>query len=252
MASDSAATLGAGNVYTIGQQSLRKVFKLNDHVLYSATGAVGMSQLVADKIKNVWSKSDFSQATPDGVMNHIGCEIVNTVGPFLQSAGWTRALVGESNSSLCKTLVALPVQNEPQLFSFDFNGSPERATLDVPFMAMGSGQPIADPFLAFLKRLVWNTTEPTVAEGKLVAVWTLDHVRRTNPGGVGGGIQLGVIQRTDGALPVVEMLSELDIGEHEQRVQSAEASLIAELKGTANPTLFTAPPADLPTPPAKA
>jgi len=119
-------------------------------------------------------------------------------------------------------------------------------------MAMGSGQPIADPFLAFLKRLMWNTTEPTIAEGKLVAVWTLDHVRRTNPGGVGGGIQLGVIQRIDGALPIVEMLSEIDIGEHEQRVQSAEAVLIAELKGTAHPSLFGAPPADPPTPPADA
>ena len=96
MASDSAATLGAGNVFTIGQQSLRKVFKLNDHVLYSATGAVGMSQLVADKIMSIWSSTDFSQVTPDHAMNHIGCEIVNTVGPYLHSAGWTRALVGES------------------------------------------------------------------------------------------------------------------------------------------------------------
>jgi len=107
MASDSAATLGAGNVYTIGQQSLRKVFRLNDHVLYSATGAVGMSQLIADKIKKIWTGNDFSRVTPDFAMNQIGCEIVNTVGPFLQSAGWTRSLVGESNSSLCKTLVAI-------------------------------------------------------------------------------------------------------------------------------------------------
>jgi 20S proteasome alpha/beta subunit len=246
MASDSAATMGA----TLGQQSFRKVHRLNEHMLFSGTGAVGIAQLISNKLLKMWNDKELNKGTPEAVMDRIGQSIGELVRPYHQSAGLARPIGGDPGPSLCKTLVALPVRESPQLFSFDYNGAPERVTLQVPFIAMGSGQSIADPFLAFLKRLLWDKSAPTMAEGKLVAVWTIDHVRRTNTGGVGGGIQLGLLQAKNGKVPEVEMLSDIDISEHEQRVGSAEKALIAELKDIrADPSLFGAPTADIPAPP---
>lgn len=47
MASDSAASFGANGMMTIGQQETRKIVRINDHILFTSTGAVGISQLVA-------------------------------------------------------------------------------------------------------------------------------------------------------------------------------------------------------------
>ena len=80
-------------------------------------------------------------------------------------------------------------------------------------------------------RLFNNADANAAAEGKLAAVWTIDHVRRTNPGGVGGGVQLGILQNMSGKLPVATLMAGGDIDEHLQRVASAEAVLVAEIRG---------------------
>jgi 20S proteasome alpha/beta subunit len=231
MGSDSAATFGASGIHTIGQQEVLKVQRLNDHILYSATGAIGVSQLVADKLQRLWAPSDFrSPSNPDEVMNRIGREILSVTGAYLQSATWLRALGRDDGTSVCKSLVAMPVGDKPQLYQFDANGAPERTMIGLPFVSLGSGQLIADPFLALLKRLLWKDTEPTLAEGRLAAVWTIDHVNRTNPGGVGGHIQLAILANAGGNEYTTSSLSEADVDEHLNRVASAERLLVRELR----------------------
>ncbi len=175
----------------------------------SGTGAVGISQLIGDKPKACWDGKGFSGAGgPDAVMGLVSREIAQLVAPYLQSATWQKAITGEASMSLCKSMVAMPVDRKACLFNFDFNGAPERSTPELPFIALGSGQPIADPFLAFLKRLLWRESQPTVAEGRLAAVWTINHVRRTNPGGVGGDVQLATLATASGDMPKVTISAE--------------------------------------------
>lgn len=142
----------------------------------------------------------------------------------------TRPLVGDASASLCKSLVAMPVKRVPCLFCFDYNGAPEQSTPELPFVALGIGQPIADPFLAFLKRLLWKGTRPTLGEGRLAAVWAIDHVRLTNPGGVGGPIQLATLSAKEGKQPTIAILSEKDVQEHIQQVRAAEGALVNEFR----------------------
>lgn len=113
-------------------------------------------------------------------------------------------------------------------------------TVDLPFISLGSGQAIADPFLAFLKRLIWAKDPPTLAEGKLVSVWAIDHVCKTNPGGVGGDVQMMVLPR-GGA--VVE-LGEAEGAEHKQQAAGAENALLKYLRPDGPPA------AAMPQPPA--
>jgi 20S proteasome alpha/beta subunit len=244
MASDSAATFGAVGRPTIGQQVVRKVIRLNDHILYASTGAVGMSQVIGDSIKKGWdAKAYGGKQTPETVMNNIGNNIANLVGPYLQIGQWQHSITGDAGGSLCKSIVAMPVDGNPHLFQFDFNGAPERSTKELPFVALGSGQPIADPFLALLRRLLWSEAEPSVAEGRLAAVWAIDHVRRTNPGGVGGPIQLATLASKLNAMPQVIEESDAEIQEHLQKIESAEKVLVAELRGIRAGEAAPAPPA---------
>lgn len=233
MASDSAATLSTGMTPTIGQQPVKKILNLSNAILYGSTGSVGMSQLIWHTISTAWNRqaNSIKGAPDDGtVMKILGEEIARTLGTYLQTGALTRQLGVDGSASLCKSLVAIPVQRIPTLFTFDYGGQPEKATPELPFVAMGSGQSIADPFLAFLKRLLWPNRLPTLAEGRLAAVWTIVHVTQTHPGGVGGDIQLWMLPRAAGnAMPVPVELGEDQIQEHRQQVAAASAALVREL-----------------------
>ena len=61
-------------------------------------------------------------------------------------------------------------------------------------------------------------------------MWTIDHVRLTHPGGVGGRIQLATLAAEDDKQPTVTMLTEQDVQEHLQQVRAAEDALVCELR----------------------
>ncbi len=212
MAADSAATFSTGTLATIGQQPTRKLVRINNNILYSSTGAIGISQIIADAVKTLWEGDKLKgNKTAEMVMDIVGRRINELVLPYLSSAHLQQAVGVGGGTAVCKSLISMPAEKKACLFQFDANGSPERSTPELPFVSLGSGQPIADPFLALLKRLLWNDTEPTLAEGRLAAVWTIDHVRRTNPGGVGGEIQLATLEGKSGSLPTVDIMEEDDV-----------------------------------------
>ena len=119
------------------------------------------------------------------------------------------------------------------------NGAPEQATPQLPFVALGSGQMLADSFLAFLKRVLWSDDrQPNLAEGRLVATWVLDHVGTSNPGGVGGPSQIWTLAAN---APHITRLSTEHIQEHLQQIASAQAALVTDLRGQ-RPGAEAAPP----------
>src|SRR5690606_12875728 len=97
--------------------------------------------------------------------------------PLLQTAqAMPGPLQGVAQSSyMSASIVALIVQGKPELFQFTFDAASEQATGDIPFIAVGSGQQLADPFLAFLRRIFWKDHLPTLNEGIFAALWTLKH-----------------------------------------------------------------------------
>lgn len=232
LAADSSATFAATGRATIGQQEMRKVSRVNDHILFAGTGAVGIGQLISDKVLSLWNDKKLGgEKTPDAIMDEIGKQVGTLVGPYLQTGQIQHQLTGDAGSSLCKSVIALPVKQKAYLFNFDFNGAPERSSIDLPFIALGSGQPIADPFLAFLARIIWGSSQPDVKQGRLAAIWTINHVCRTNPGGVGGSIRLSTLMNQPNAQPQVEEASDNDIQEHLQKIASAENAIVQNLKG---------------------
>jgi hypothetical protein len=107
------------------------------------------------------------------------------------------------------------------LCQFDQQGTPEQATENLPFVAIGSGQPLADPFLSFLRRIFWPTRLPTLAEGVLATLWCLRQAIDTNAGGVADPIQIFALDSSG----KVKELEEIELGEHYQAIEGAERAL---------------------------
>lgn len=240
LASDSAATYGTGYQSTIGQQHVTKIHVIRDRILFCSTGAIGVAQLLVDRIESLCGDNKLGGGNPVAVMRTLGQAIAQEVVGFFQASQASAPLVGTQAASMplvCKCLVALPVGRQPHLFQFNEVGVPEQASDELPFVALGSGQPIADPFLAFLKRVLWKDRRPTLPEGRFGASWTVRHAIQTNPGGVGGKLQL-VSLATDGkGKPEIERVdSEGPEQEHFQSIDSVEEAIRKHVRGEGETT----------------
>ena len=98
------------------------------------------------------------------------------------------------------------------------------ATKDLPFVSIGSGQMIADPFLAFLRRIFWKDRSPSVSEGIFAVNWTLEHAIDTAPGGIARPITLGEL-KMEGTQPKARLLSKDELQEHSEMRTQAEAHI---------------------------
>src|SRR5207244_4889228 len=96
-------------------------------------------------------------------------------------------------------LLAMVVQDIPYLVEFDSVGfQPELKEGKHFYVTMGSGQVLADPFLAFIKRVLWKETMPDVERAKIGVYWELKHTCGQAVGMVGGDLKLGVLRKQGG------------------------------------------------------
>ena len=136
--------------------------------------------------------------------------------------------VGAFSLANTVSLVALPVgglTGKPELIQCTYNGQAEAATNDLPYIAIGSGQPIADPHLALLRRVFWPDKLPNIADGIFAAMWTLLHAIQVNPGGVAEPIQMAVLEKSKGNELRAHEFSWQVVAEHRQHVKEAEEHL---------------------------
>ncbi len=98
-------------------------------------------------------------------------------------------------------------------------------TPDFWYVAMGSGQLIADPFLALMRRVFWRTGPPVYQDAVFTVTWALEHAIEVNTGGIGGMLSIAVLASQSGRQLQARMLTNDEIAEHRQNVQNAEAYL---------------------------
>lgn len=255
IATDSFATYAEGTTPTIGQQPMTKVQRCENTMIYAFTGAVGVAQVLSPALDRLARGSFTNPATTAPVadaMKVIASKIREEMKGFLEGATGVVPLIGRETAGvtvLCKALVGVCWGGRARLFQFDYSGAPEEISHQLRFVALGSGQNIADPFLAFLKRVLrWPERPPTVVEARLAAAWTVHHVSQTNFGGVGGDLQMATVT-LEGGQPRVNVIDQP--GEHYQKVQGAEAALLKHVTsaGEAEPEPAAPEP---PVPPAPA
>ena len=205
---DGAATYAAsGGTMTIRQAFKKKIRMVSNQGIVATSGAVGIAQRIWGQICDVQhsskifiagsptkpaSEKPLAQAKTHEVMAYLRQIIWETIGRELDIARSAAQSIGAQaySAASSSTIVCLMAGGKPCMIQFDQQGSPEEVNEDLPFVAIGSGQIIADPFLAFLRRIYWPHALPDIQEGIFTAAWALNHTIQTNPGGVGFPLQI--------------------------------------------------------------
>ena len=227
LGADQAATLGGLGLITVAQSTPRKVEIVGVDALIATSGPIGLGQIAKGAFAKALANPESFGGDTWEVMNELRALFWPHVAEALHAAQTAAAVVGPAaaQSALMQTLIAMPVRKIPTLFQFDTQCSPEEATADLPFVAIGSGQAIADPFLAFLKDVRWTDGElPTINEGEFSTFWTIQESVRAAPGYIGGQPVLFRIAG-DGERWKAEQLSGAELGEHAQAVEAARLAL---------------------------
>jgi 20S proteasome alpha/beta subunit len=231
LGADGAATFGAMGQRTI-RQSVTKLHVISHRVIVGVSGPIGLSQRITGRIEDLYQEGTLTGTKSVQAMTKIREAIWPDIFGELQAASLAKNVIGPiaMDSALASSIVALPLDRKPALFQFDQQGAPEEATEDLPFVAIGSGQPTADPFLAFVRKIFWPKELPPLEMGIFSALWTLQHAIETNPGGVADPIQLIVLEK-QGKDYQARQLAEEDLQEHYEAITAAESALRDFRKG---------------------
>lgn len=226
LGADGAATLGVMG-QTTARQTAKKLNILFGSVVLGVSGPVGLAQRFEAEIEALWDSKKFSGKKPHEAAVIIREVLWRHVEPEIKAARTAMTLISPAvaaQSAICSAVVALPISKSPCLFQFNQQCSPEQATEQLPFVAIGSGQTIADPFLAFIRRIFWPDKSPTIGDGIFAAVWTARHAIQTAPGGIGDPIQIITIKQSQGNWCANELAPQ-ELQEHEEAVRAAEVAL---------------------------
>jgi len=226
--SDGAATLGSMGLLTIVQPTA-KLSLIENKAIFGFSGQVGLSQLFYDRACATCANIQ-GVGLPE-VCRRLRQNFLQDANISFQVAALARSVVGNvaSENIASQTLIVMAVQDQPQLIQFDYQCHPEWTTNEFPFVSIGSGQTIADPFLAWIRYVFWRRRLPTLAEGRFAVYWTLAHAIRTAPGGIGPPIQMATLERERNSMTARE-LSEAELAEHDVAIGEYENS-IKELFG---------------------
>ena len=86
---------------------------------------------------------------------------------------------------------------------------------------MGSGQPIADPFLALFRQIFWQDGPPTIQGGIFTALWAIKHACEVNPGGIKEPVHIAVLAHDESGKLKARMLTAEELAEHDNIVSDA-------------------------------
>jgi 20S proteasome alpha/beta subunit len=247
---DGAATFGAMGQHTI-RQSVRKLTIISQKIIVGVSGPVGLGQRFNWRIEELYSNNHLSGKKCPDAMKVMREALWKDIEGEMKAAAVARETIGQLalSSALSSSLVALPLDKKFVLIQFDQQGAPEEATENLPFVSIGSGQPTADPFLAFIRKIFWPDSLPSLEAGIFSTLWTLNHAIETNPGGVSEPTQIMVLEK-DGKDFTARELESAELEEHLEAITAAE-SVLKDFRKTSSGSTDT-PPSLPPEPPALA
>lgn len=162
-----------------------KISVLDGSVIVAGTGYTGTSQRFCDVVETaLLNLDDYQKTAPVGV------------GRLLCTAGLKDFQSTMMKAGLFGALVAFPsTKGGPQLCEFhekDFQ--PDLKDAGTWFTSMGSGRPIADSYLAFMRDAFWRDGMPLLTHGIFAAAWVMRQSIRVSPGFIAGPIDIAVLQ----------------------------------------------------------
>lgn len=213
--SDGIATFASGVQPLLQLQTDSKISIIDGSVILASTGAVGLAQRL---------KHHAEQAVQGQVFKNLAWHeaTTNLSKRFLSDCQSSHVQMHPQHGLRFGALVAACIKGQPYLVEYastDFQ--PELKQDQLFFVSMGSGQQLAEPFLAFVSKVLWKNTKPTVEVAKFGVYWALDHACRLAPGGVGYPITISALPLSNGTWSASK-LEDLQLQEAAQYVSELE------------------------------
>jgi hypothetical protein len=205
---DSAATSAAGQVHLLKMAS-DKIEIVGGRVIVAGTGQIGLGQRFTKVVSDSHDAKLFQGKRVD-VARQLSASGVNDFA----TTGCAKGQYG--------ALVAAPIEDDGCLIEFavaDFQ--PEIKTAKLNFVAMGSGQMLAEPFLSFVARTFWESKMPDVQSAIFGVHWALAHTLRSAPGFVGPPIVIATLTKQKKGW-CAELLPDEVLGEQAQHMAAIE------------------------------
>ena len=206
----SAVTFTSDQYLTIEQPSRQKIGVIDNHIIVAGAGEVGLGQRFADIVKQCWEKKGFQ-----------GKSVID-VGRML-----SRSAVQDFSQTGIKpgnygALTAVPCNGSAELIEFAIhNFQPEVKTRDTWYVSMGSGQPVADPLLGFMRRAFWGDEPPNRQEAVFAVTMVLELGCEMAPTGVAKPIQIAMLGPDRKGKLFARRLTQEELLEHEGNVKGA-------------------------------
>jgi hypothetical protein len=234
---DSAATSSIGPQRLIQIVSDDKINIVGGKVIIACTGAVGLSQRFHGVVKAAWDPAKLFQKPLAECLREIAR---NTLKDFDHTG--VQRLPANQGGLQFGSLLAAPIEGAAQLIEFgSLDFQPEIKKDQLHFVSMGSGQVLADPFLAFVSRVLWGAKPPNVQMGAFGVYWVLSHTIQYAPGGVGRPIKVAVLKKERGEW-VARSVEGDELQEPEQHVAEIEKLIASYPKVSIESTQASLPP----------
>ena len=225
IAADRQASHGSFGQQTVGHET-PKIHKLNDTVLFAASGPVGMGQHLA----HVFSANSPGIAGNNyfDVLPSMQGLVRGTLAPALAMAGQVQNLVGPAaaqSDAICNSLLAAVFKDGLKLIEISPQGGFEFLTHDVPYVCIGSGKANADPFVRFLWSVFWSKRPPSVQGAVLTAYWTVKAAIEAQTQGVGYSPDVAILSADTSGIYAAKVYSPDELQEHDGFIEQAHEAL---------------------------
>jgi hypothetical protein len=215
-----------------------KVDIINEDIILTGTGQVGLAQRFRSLVETYWQQGKHQGKTHVDIGREL-CALGRAdfgstgLGPGQYSA--LLAFVINGSCHLCEFALA------------DFQPEFKQIPGGLAHVTAGSGQPIADPFLGFLRELFWPDRLPTLPEATFATLWTLKHTIQFNPGGINGPARMAVLKK-DATTEIyrASLLTDRDMEEHYSNIAGAEDAIRKYKKSFSEDVVLQTPPPAVP------
>jgi 20S proteasome alpha/beta subunit len=211
--SDSSATFSSGQVVKTIEQPTTKIFTVGDDLLYAGTGSFGLIQRLGQVITR--KKIEFKNKTELDIGKIISRSVLEDMRETFLNPGQLGAIMAFSTGPTKFHLIEFDSQNF----------QPEAKFTDLWFCSMGSGQLITDPFLAFIRKTMFDGKKPKLNEGVFAVYWALAQAIDLNTGGINGPPQIATLSKGTNNRFTAKILTASDLSEHEGLVEGVDACI---------------------------
>lgn len=229
---DDAATFGNERTSTI-RAAFKKIRIVDGISAISVAGTTGLLQQYEDVVASTHKTDAFKSSRSVQAMNTFRDEFLVRTNAQFQVAQLLEKEHGQRAWDSCSSeiVVATRIGGKYRLYHYDKRMAPQEVTEELPFVAIGSGQQTADPFIAHLRRIYYAQQCPDIALGVMTVVWTLKHAAETGAPNVGSGRQIVTLSSV-GDIPVIRELPDDQLQEHHEFIDRAEEMM----RSVARPT----------------